>query len=77
MKKRFLLFSTGVDRLPAVQQNTEYSFLITNGGPFGDKLPEAHTCFNQLVLFNYGNDKELLRDKLVQAITMSEGFGLK
>ena len=39
-------------------------------------LPEAHTCFNQLVLPDY-KDKELLKKKLTIAISNAEGFGLE
>jgi len=39
-------------------------------------LPEAHTCFNQLVLPDY-KKKELLQEKLTIAISNAEGFGLE
>ncbi|KAK9830284.1 hypothetical protein WJX72_010812 [[Myrmecia] bisecta] len=43
-------------------------------GP-GDRLPSAHTCFNQLDLIEY-ETKEQLRDRLMVAIHEgSEGFG--
>lgn len=38
-------------------------------------LPMAHTCFNQLMLPPF-KDKRLLGEKLVVAISNSEGFGL-
>ncbi|CAF2140328.1 unnamed protein product [Rotaria magnacalcarata] len=37
------------------------------------KLPRAHTCFNRLDLPPYENYQEL-RQKLVQAMEMSEAF---
>jgi hypothetical protein len=41
-----------------------------------EKLPRAHTCFNQLDLPNYPT-KEILIEKLTIAITEGkEGFGL-
>lgn len=39
-------------------------------------LPEAHTCFNQLVLPDYP-DRETLQQKLVIALSNAEGFGLE
>jgi len=39
-------------------------------------LPEAHTCFNQLVLPDYA-DRETLQQKLVIALSNAEGFGLE
>jgi hypothetical protein len=38
-------------------------------------LPMAHTCFNQLLLPHYA-DTRLLKEKLIIAISNSEGFGL-
>ena len=55
-------------------------------------LPEAHTCFNQLVLPDYKNKvglsasqpkycrnlfQEVLKEKLTIAISNAEGFGLE
>lgn len=39
------------------------------------RLPAASTCFNILLLPDYG-DKNLLKDRLLKAITETEGFGL-
>lgn len=75
MKKKFLLFATGVDRLPAIHVS-DLSFLITDGGGDSNRLPEAHTCFNQLVLYRYPN-RASMEQKLEQAILNSEGFDLK
>lgn len=58
MQKKFLLFTTGSDRVP-VGGMGEMTFKITklshkhkDGDPKARpvNLPEAHTCFNQLVL---------------------------
>lgn len=75
MKKKFLLFVTGVDRLPAVHVG-ELSFVLSDGGSAGDRLPEAHTCFNMLVLYRYPN-RQVMEDKLMNAIQNAEGFDLK
>lgn len=41
----------------------------------GDRLPVAHTCFNVLDLPAYPS-RTVLRDKLIMAITQTEGFHL-
>ena len=45
------------------------------GGERGDHLPVAHTCFNLLDLPRYPT-KEMLKNKLSQAVEYSTGFGL-
>lgn len=75
LKKRFLLFTTGSDRVP-VGGMAEMTFKITNVSNKPDNLPEAHTCFNQLVLPHY-DCPDVLREKLIIAISNSEGFGLE
>ena len=45
------------------------------GGEHGDHLPVAHTCFNLLDLPRYPT-KEMLKNKLSQAVEYSTGFGL-
>ena len=60
LQKKFLLFTTGSDRVP-VGGMGEMTFKITRmvqkqkhdsegNRTRPEKLPEAHTCFNQLVL---------------------------
>lgn len=74
-KRKFLLFVTGSDRIP-VGGVGDMNFKITKGPNRSDYLPEAHTCFNQLVLPQYPNfDK--LKEKLVTAILNAEGFGME
>ncbi|GFG39371.1 hypothetical protein Cfor_08324 [Coptotermes formosanus] len=75
LKKKFLLFATGSDRVP-VGGMGEMTFKITKVTNKPDNLPEAHTCFNQLVLPLYENE-DLLRQKLIIAISNAEGFGLE
>ncbi|XP_069704563.1 probable E3 ubiquitin-protein ligase HECTD2 [Periplaneta americana] len=75
LKKKFLLFATGSDRVP-VGGMGEMTFKITKVTNKPDNLPEAHTCFNQLVLPTYEN-QDLLRQKLIIAISNAEGFGLE
>lgn len=77
----FVQFVTGTSRVPL----GGFKNLMGMRGPqkfsihkaFGEnRLPSAHTCFNQLDLPNYSS-KEQLRAKLLQAITEGkEGFAL-
>lgn len=75
LQKKFLLFATGSDRVP-VGGMGEMTFKITKVNHKPDNLPEAHTCFNQLVLPDYPT-QEILRQKLIIAISNAEGFGLE
>lgn len=77
-QKKLLLFITGSDRVPAtgIQNLTlKISRLRTPGGD-SDRLPVAHTCFNELALYDY-NSKSKLAEKLGKAVNMSAGFGIK
>merc|ERR1712137_138109 len=79
-KAWFLQFVTGTSQVPL----EGFKGLIGMRGPQkfsihraegGDRLPTAHTCFNQLDLPEYSRE-ELLRDKLMQAVQEAhEGFG--
>ncbi|KAJ2772617.1 putative E3 ubiquitin-protein ligase, partial [Coemansia linderi] len=70
----FLAFVTGSDRLPMAWSMLRLKLVLLGGEH--ERLPVAHTCFNQLGLWKY-RSKEELRDKLVLALNESEGFGLK
>lgn len=77
-QKKLLLFITGSDRVPAtgIQNLTlKISRLKTLGGDT-ERLPMAHTCFNELALYDYKSKKKLA-EKLDKAVTMSAGFGIK
>ncbi|XP_065835558.1 probable E3 ubiquitin-protein ligase HERC4 [Oscarella lobularis] len=76
LKKAFLVFLTGSDRIPitGIKSMTFY-IQRTDCGPKCDRLPVAHTCFNILDLPHYGS-QAVLRDKLILAITHTSGFGL-
>ncbi|CAF0709989.1 unnamed protein product [Brachionus calyciflorus] len=73
-KKRFLLFTTGSDRIP-VGGFKEMNFKISRI-ECKDQLPMAHTCFNQLILPHYKTKKDL-KNKLLIAIENAEGFGFR
>ncbi|CAJ1385999.1 unnamed protein product [Effrenium voratum] len=76
----FLQFATGTSRVPVegfkglVGMRGPQKFCIHRAyGP--DRLPSAHTCFNQLDLPDYPSE-EVLREKLLQAVHEGhEGFG--
>ena len=74
LKKKFLSFLTGSDRVP-ISGLASLKFKIDNvyGGVNCERLPVAHTCFNILALPPY-LDKTVMRTKLLQAINFSEGF---
>ncbi|XP_072158067.1 probable E3 ubiquitin-protein ligase HECTD2, partial [Bemisia tabaci] len=75
LKKKFLLFTTGSNRIP-VGGMEEMTFKITKMINKRENLPEAHTCFNQLVLPEYETTDEL-KQKLIISISNAEGFGLE
>lgn len=75
LQKQFLRFTTGSDRVP-VGGMGEMTFKISALNNNTDMLPVSHTCFNQLVLPRYSS-KEILKDKLIIAISNAEGFGLE
>ncbi|CEP23399.1 HUL4 [Cyberlindnera jadinii] len=76
-QKQFLCFVTGSGRIPATGITT-MSFKITRLKSYGTstRLPMAHTCFNELCLFEYRSREEMFR-KLNISISESEGFGLR
>jgi len=52
-------------------------FMIQRAGPDSAQLPTSHTCFNTLILPDYGDNYEKLADLLGRAIIECEGFGLE
>eukprot|EP00930_Biecheleria_cincta_P024231 TRINITY_DN17362_c0_g1_i1.p1 TRINITY_DN17362_c0_g1~~TRINITY_DN17362_c0_g1_i1.p1 ORF type:complete len:3719 (+),score=933.30 TRINITY_DN17362_c0_g1_i1:1202-11158(+) len=76
----FLQFATGTSRVPVegfkglVGMRGPQKFCIHRAyGP--ERLPSAHTCFNQLDLPDYPSE-DVLREKLLQAVREGhEGFG--
>ena len=73
LKRKFLLFLTGSDRVPLAGLSSLRFTIQRTGDP--NALPASHTCFNILDLPDYP-DLETLQSKLVYAITNTEGFGL-
>ncbi|KAJ1521334.1 hypothetical protein ONE63_003010 [Megalurothrips usitatus] len=75
LRKQFLLFTTGSDRIP-VGGAAMMTFKVSRSPAPLDNLPQAHTCFNQLMLPEYPT-RELLKQKLSIAVQYAEGFGLE
>ena len=74
-KKKLLFFSTGSDRAP-IGGLKNLEFIIAKHGDGDDRLPQTHTCFNHFLLPEYSS-KECLEQKLLKAISNSEGFGMR
>ncbi|KAI8983636.1 hypothetical protein BDB01DRAFT_760698 [Pilobolus umbonatus] len=73
MQRKLLMFVTGSDRIPATGA-TQMKLKISCGHPDEcDRLPSAHTCFNQLILYKY-KSKDKLEKMLLTAILESQGF---
>lgn len=79
-KARLLQFVTGTSKVPlegfrALQGvSGPQRFQIHKAYGPTDRLPQAHTCFNQLDLVEYGS-KEQLTERLLVAIRAGSGFG--
>jgi len=72
LKKKFLFFTTGSDRVP-IKGLGNLNFVISRNGTDEERLPSAHTCFNHLLLPEY-KTKEKLKAQLLKAISDTEGF---
>jgi len=73
MKKRFLFFTTGSERVPAGGLGM-VNLTIEKAGSIQD-LPVAHTCAKVLTLPDYCR-KSVLRKKLTLALQYTDGFGI-
>lgn len=75
-QRKFLLFVTGSDRVPATGvQNLTFKISKTRNYDT-NRLPVAHTCFNELEMYRYSSKEKLIM-KLSQAVNESSGFGIK
>lgn len=81
-RARLLRFVTGTSAVPpggfACLQGSEgiQPFSVVKVRWDDERLPQAATCFNQLMLPAY-SDAGTMRDKLELAITETAGFGLR
>ncbi|CCH59977.1 hypothetical protein TBLA_0C01630 [Henningerozyma blattae CBS 6284] len=77
LQKKFLIFVSGSDRVPATGMSTlpfKITRIYSKSKP--QSLPLAHTCFNELCLWDY-ESKTILEQKLKYAVLEAEGFGIK
>ena len=74
-KKQLLKFFTGSDRAP-IGGLRHLKCKIQRAGPDSMQLPTAHTCFNTLLLPEYGS-RGKTRDRVLTAITNCTTFGLE
>jgi len=75
-KKQFLNFATGSDLAPVGGLERVQLKVQRNGGEPTSRLPTSHTCFNLLLLPEYG-DQDKMRRLLLLAIENADGFGLE
>lgn len=80
-KAKFLQFVTGTSKVPLQGfaslegMNGVQKFSIHMDSRGGDRLPAAHTCFNQLDLPQYESYEKLRQSLLVAIRECTEGFG--
>ncbi|OEU18267.1 HECT-domain-containing protein, partial [Fragilariopsis cylindrus CCMP1102] len=75
-QESFLKFCTGSSKAP-IGGLGEMPFKIQRAGPDSIQLPTAHTCFNTLIVPDYGDDYKKLSERLSRAVIECEGFGLQ
>lgn len=71
---RPLVFLTGSDRIPIYGMQS-LRIVIQSTAAEEDHLPVAHTCYNLLDMPRY-QTKDMLRQRLTQAVEQYEGFSL-
>ena len=76
-QRSVMRFVTGSDRIPAAGiAACIFRVTLGNGGNHCERLPVAHTCFNEVCLWNWESE-QMLRQKMDLAVEESEGFALK
>lgn len=75
-QKKLLKFATASTNAP-IGGLGKMKFVVQRAGPDSLNLPTSHTCFNTLLLPDYGSDYEKLKNLLGRAILECEGFGLE
>jgi ubiquitin-protein ligase E3 A len=73
---QFLKFVTGSCKAP-IGGLGKLPFKIQRAGPDSDQLPTSHTCFNTLLLPDYGANYNKLEHCLGRSVIECEGFGLQ
>eukprot|EP00435_Cladocopium_sp_Y103_P055857 s828_g18.t1 len=72
-KRRFVVFVSACGRRPP-EGWQHFELQVQRNGDGDDRLPTAYTCFTLLLLPRYSSG-EVLRERLLAAITETEGFG--
>lgn len=75
MKSKFLFFVTCSSRLPLMGFKDLNPKFCIHKDPNIQKLPTVSTCFHMMRLPSYPS-KEILKNKLLDAMLMSKGFDL-
>lgn len=75
-KVKLLKFITASSKAP-IGGLGKIDFIVQRAGPDSDKLPTSHTCFNTLLLPDYGVKYDKLGALLGRAVIECEGFGLQ
>mmetsp|Transcript_30891 Transcript_30891/g.71759 ORF Transcript_30891/g.71759 Transcript_30891/m.71759 type:complete len:136 (+) Transcript_30891:311-718(+) len=73
-RQQFAVFVTGSDRMP-LNGWEDLRIKIQKNGTGDERWPTAYTCFS-LVLLPVYSSTDILRQRLLSAITDSQGFGL-
>eukprot|EP00986_Skeletonema_menzelii_P005715 scaffold2117_cov141-Skeletonema_menzelii.AAC.10 len=73
---QLLKFATASTKAP-IGGLGKMPFIIQRAGPDSSLLPTSHTCFNTLLLPDYGSDYDKLANNLGRAVLECEGFGLE
>lgn len=73
-RRRFVVFVSACGRMPP-QGWQDFELKLQRNGDQDDRLPTAYTCFNLLLLPRYSSES-VLRQRLLAAISETEGFGL-
>nr|XP_033815149.1 probable E3 ubiquitin-protein ligase HERC6 isoform X2 [Geotrypetes seraphini] len=73
-KMGFLLFLTGIDKVPLLGMDVLKMRITSHATLSVNHLPEAQTCFQILFLPLY-HTREVLKEKLLMAISFNRGFG--
>merc|ERR1712039_763164 len=74
-KLQFVVFVTGSDRVP-LQGWEGLHVKIQKNGVGDERLPTAYTCFSLVLLPRYSS-LEILRTRMLAAVSDSQGFGLQ
>jgi ubiquitin-protein ligase E3 A/E3 ubiquitin-protein ligase HERC4 len=75
-QSKLLKFVTSSTKAP-IGGLGKMNFIIQKASTDSANLPTSHTCFNTLLLPDYGDDYDKLKCLLGRAILECEGFGLE